>query len=114
MIGNDMYNREMPFYPGPYDSDNVDLTNFGSFGHFTQIVWKGTQQVGCATQYCPQGLTNAAYAQYFTVCNYYPPGEFSDMTLLRSWLTWQLGNIVGAYSNVGAPLGEPITVVVAQ
>ncbi|KAG9791587.1 hypothetical protein ABEF95_003226 [Exophiala dermatitidis] len=97
MIGNDMYNREMPNYPGPYDSNNVDTTNFASWGHFSQIVWKGTQQVGCATQYCPNGLTNAAYAQYFTVCNYYPPG-----------------NIAGAYANVGAPLGEPITVVIAQ
>ncbi|EXJ78888.1 hypothetical protein A1O1_09290 [Capronia coronata CBS 617.96] len=76
MIGNDMYNREMPFYPGPYDTNNVDTSNFGNWGHFSQIVWKGTQQVGCATQYCPQGLTNAAFAQYFTVCNYYPPGKF--------------------------------------
>ncbi|EXJ84003.1 hypothetical protein A1O3_04670 [Capronia epimyces CBS 606.96] len=97
MIGNDMYNREMPLYPGPYDSNNVDTSTFASWGHFTQIVWKGTQQVGCATQYCPQGLTNAAFAQYFTVCNYYPPG-----------------NIEGAYANIGAPLGEPITVVIEQ
>ncbi|KIW87842.1 uncharacterized protein Z519_11426 [Cladophialophora bantiana CBS 173.52] len=93
MIGNDMYNKEMPNYPLPYEVDNVDTSKFDSWGHFSQIVWKRTQQVGCATQFCPDGVVNADFTQYFTVCNYYPPG-----------------NIQGAYSNVGAPLGQPLTV----
>jgi hypothetical protein len=74
MIGNDMYNKEMPFYPLPYGLDNPDTTNFNSWGHFSQIVWKSTTLVGCATQFCPNGLVNAGFTQYFTVCNYYPPG----------------------------------------
>ncbi|OAL37550.1 hypothetical protein AYO20_03057 [Fonsecaea nubica] len=94
MIGNDMYNGEMPFYPLPYGVDNADTTNFSKWGHFSQIVWKGTQQVGCATQFCPNGVTNAEFTQYFTVCNYVPPGNYQ-----------------GSFSNVGAPLGQPITVI---
>jgi hypothetical protein len=98
MITNDMYNGEMPKFTGPYDTDTIDTSNFGAWGHFTQIVWKSTQQVGCATQYCPNGLQNAGgITPYFTVCNYYPPG-----------------NIRGAYSNVGAPLGQPIVTVIAN
>ncbi|OAP62583.1 hypothetical protein AYL99_01810 [Fonsecaea erecta] len=93
MIGDDMYNKEMPNYPLPYGLDDPDTSNFDSWGHFSQIVWKGTQQVGCATQFCPNGVVGAEFTQYFTVCNYYPPG-----------------NIQGAYSNVGAPLDQPITV----
>lgn len=97
MITNDMYNGEIGFYPGPYDTDNIDMTNFPQFGHFTQIVWKGTQNVGCATQFCPNGLVNAGFTNWFTVCNYGPPG-----------------NIRGAYANVGAPLGGPTVVVLAN
>ncbi|OQU99940.1 hypothetical protein CLAIMM_05508 [Cladophialophora immunda] len=93
MIGNDMYNKEMPHYPLPYGVDNPDTSNFDSWGHFSQIVWKETQQVGSATQFCPNGVVGAEFTQYFTVCNYYPPG-----------------NVQGAYSNVGAPLGQPVTV----
>ncbi|OAG44444.1 hypothetical protein AYO21_01440 [Fonsecaea monophora] len=103
MIGNDMYNGEMPYYPLPYGVDNADTTNFAKWGHFSQIVWKGTQQVGCATQFCPNGVTNAEFTQYFTVCNYVPPGA--------RMLIGGLGNYQGSFSNVGAPLGQPITVI---
>ncbi|KAL6248576.1 hypothetical protein RBB50_004831 [Rhinocladiella similis] len=93
MIGNDMYNNEMPYYPLPYGVNNPDTSNFGAWGHFSQIVWKGTTGVGCATQQCGT-LQGATFTQYFTVCNYYPPG-----------------NIGGAYSNVGAPLGQDIVII---
>lgn len=36
-------------------------------GHFTQLVWKATTQVGCGAFNCPDGW-------YFT-CEYYPPGN---------------------------------------
>jgi len=36
-------------------------------GHFTQVVWKGTEEVGCATASCSIGD--------IVVCNYYPPGN---------------------------------------
>lgn len=74
MIGNDMYNAEMPNYPLPYGVDNVDMTNFYYWGHFSQIVWASTTSVGCATGYCAN-LQGATYTNYFTICNYYPPGK---------------------------------------
>jgi allophanate hydrolase subunit 1 len=37
-------------------------------GHYTQIIWKNTTEVGC-------GLARGAQMDYF-VCQYNPPGNF--------------------------------------
>ena len=44
-----------------------------SCSHFTQVIWKNTQYVGCgkAIQLAPQEASNMAYY----VCNYYPGGN---------------------------------------
>ncbi|AWP20181.1 putative cysteine-rich venom protein-like isoform 2 [Scophthalmus maximus] len=42
--------------------------NGGVVGHYTQLVWYRSNQVGCAMASCP----NAAY-KYFYVCHYCPP-----------------------------------------
>ncbi|KAL1210551.1 Pathogenesis-related protein PR-1 [Cardamine amara subsp. amara] len=39
-------------------------------GHYTQIVWKNTQRIGCAHVICSGG------AGVFLTCNYDPPGNF--------------------------------------
>jgi hypothetical protein len=112
MIGNSMYNTEMPNYPLPYGQDNVDMSNFNNWGHFSQIVWRDTREVGCATQYCPDGLANtgSGISPYFTVCNYNPAGMTPfPLNLANGVLIRRSGNIQGAYSQVGAPLGQPIT-----
>ncbi|RWS04098.1 pathogenesis-related protein 1-like protein [Dinothrombium tinctorium] len=37
-------------------------------GHYTQLIWKSTKKIGCATApHCKFGSV--------TVCNYYPPGN---------------------------------------
>ncbi|KIV86526.1 hypothetical protein PV11_02133 [Exophiala sideris] len=78
MITNEMYNDEIGWYPLPYGQANPDMTNFEHWGHYSQIVWKSTTSVGCATQYCPNGLANtgSGVSPYFTVCNYSPPGNY--------------------------------------
>ncbi|XP_048106562.1 cysteine-rich venom protein Cau1-like isoform X2 [Alosa alosa] len=43
-------------------------------GHYTQIVWNRSDQLGCAMAHCP----NSKY-KYFYVCHYCPPGN-SQMT----------------------------------
>lgn len=42
----------------------------GRTGHFTQVVWKGTTQIGCGATYCNN------YRQIFYVCNYNPSGNY--------------------------------------
>jgi uncharacterized protein YkwD len=78
LITNLMYNGEIELYPG-YGSE-PDMSNFDAWGHYSQIVWNSTAEVGCATLYCSNGLANTApnITPYFTVCNYRPTGEYSD------------------------------------
>lgn len=35
--------------------------------HFTQMVWKGTKEIGCHNHKCPEG--------YYLVCEYRPAGN---------------------------------------
>jgi len=72
------YNGEVGYYTNLYGQANPDMSNFHNWGHFSQIVWKGTSRVGCATQYCPKGLANVGpyTPPHFTVCNYGPPGNY--------------------------------------
>ncbi|KAG4030969.1 hypothetical protein MFRU_010g00970 [Monilinia fructicola] len=48
----------------------------GDFLHFTQMVWQGSHQVGCAVKTC--GTDNSIYPGmyiWYSVCNYYPAGN---------------------------------------
>jgi hypothetical protein len=66
------YNGEIDLYPNAYGSE-PGMGSFHEWGHYTQIVWKGTKEVGCAVAYCDSGL--ASYPGYYSVCNYGPPGK---------------------------------------
>jgi hypothetical protein len=80
------YNNEAPNFVSLYGQStplNInDETAFDGWGHFTQIVWKATTLVGCATVDCtgkgngPNGLGNVGsnVAPIFTVCNYKSAG----------------------------------------
>jgi uncharacterized protein YkwD len=74
-ITNQWYDSEMSnwaFYgqDNPPEDMNIDL-----YGHFTQVVWKDSTKVGCATVKCPAG-TVLSFPSWYTVCNYNPPGNF--------------------------------------
>ncbi|XP_071995778.1 cysteine-rich venom protein ophanin-like isoform X2 [Engystomops pustulosus] len=45
-------------------------------GHYTQLVWYSSSQVGCWVSYCP----NAEYL-YFYVCQYCPAGNVNSINL---------------------------------
>ncbi|GAA5973097.1 hypothetical protein JCM8115_002582, partial [Rhodotorula mucilaginosa] len=52
-------------------------------GHFTQMVWKGTTQIGCAEKYCtpvrdPYGQW--AWDGFYYVCEYLAAGNIVGMT----------------------------------
>ncbi|THY06020.1 PR-1-like protein [Aureobasidium pullulans] len=87
------YNGEVGYFNNLYGQANPDMTNFEKWGHFSQLVWKGTTKVGCATQYCSGGLANVGQyvSPHFTVCNYGSPGNYA-----------------GEYAqNIGASLNKP-------
>jgi uncharacterized protein YkwD len=50
-----------------YDFANGRSSDGQAVGHFTQIVWRGTKQVGCAVATCN--------GQDLLVCNYSPAGN---------------------------------------
>ena len=111
IITNLFYNGEVGWYDGLYGQAQPSMSNFEHWGHFSQIVWKGTTHVGCYTKDCSgQGLANTGgnVSPYFTVCNYKSPGEFPSLMSRRgSWLT-SPGNFANEYgANVGQPLGHP-------
>ena len=46
-------------------------------GHYTQIVWRSSTGVGCATQRCTTGSPfSGSTTWYFFVCDYDPAGNF--------------------------------------
>jgi pathogenesis-related protein 1 len=51
-----------------YSGEPLDSSNWKDSGHYTQVVWKDTTHVGCATAECKGNM--------LVVCNYDPPGNF--------------------------------------
>lgn len=45
-------------------------------GHYTQIVWRSSVGVGCASQTCTTGSPFGSGSWVLTVCNYDPAGNF--------------------------------------
>ncbi|GAA5866246.1 hypothetical protein JCM1840_004054 [Sporobolomyces johnsonii] len=62
--------------PWEAEASEYDPTN-PVYSHFTQMVWKGTTELGCVQQTCPPGsIFDAAYGNAtFYVCEYNPPGN---------------------------------------
>lgn len=94
-ITNQWYNDEMGNW-GTYGQDNPPSgQSLNSYGHFTQVVWKSSTKVGCATVKCPSGTVLNGFPSWYTVCNYSPPGNFGG----------QYGD------NVLPPLGDAMVTV---
>ena len=93
-----MYYAEIGGFPLPYGQPQPDVSNVHAWGHFSQIVWKSTTSVGCATVDCSaSGLaeTGPGVPRWLTVCHYDPPG-----------------NVDGQYGeNVAEPKGVRVLVV---
>jgi hypothetical protein len=51
----------------------------GACGHFTQVIWKNTQYVGCGKAISPGNLCDpkSPTDSIWYVCNYYPPGNWN-------------------------------------
>ncbi|WP_404366616.1 CAP domain-containing protein [Corallococcus coralloides] len=47
-------------------------------GHYTQVVWRNTRRLGCATKRCTTNSPFGGSSPWdFWVCNYAPPGNFT-------------------------------------
>lgn len=66
----DAWGNERDLYT--FTPDN-DVTGFSEpTGHFTQLVWKSTQTVGCGVYACNG---DGGIGGYMLVCEYWPPGN---------------------------------------
>ncbi|KAG5978307.1 hypothetical protein E4U55_006280 [Claviceps digitariae] len=74
-ITNQWYNGEFSSFSPFYGMAQPPANIFEATGHLTQVVWKGTRKVGCATVKCAAGTIFSMHSQY-SVCNYYPPGNY--------------------------------------
>ena len=54
-----------------YDYDTNGCTDV--WGHYTQVMWKGSTRLGCGVAFCNDGQTDV------WVCNYDPPGNWIGM-----------------------------------
>ena len=78
VISNMWYNGEVNDFPASeYGKASPDMSNFSAWGHFSQVVWKSTTEVGCATQYCKTGtdMFPSKTSGWYTVCNYKGAGN---------------------------------------
>jgi uncharacterized protein YkwD len=75
------YNEE-----SDYDYSNPGYYENPGTGHFTQVVWKNTTEIGCGFR---SGCTDSIYP-YVWVCQYNPPG-----------------NVLGEFAENVLPPGEP-------
>lgn len=69
IIWNQFYTNEIGNYPG-FGNPNPPMGNFENWGHASQVIWKSTYAVGCASQVC-----GSLGGSTFTVCNYKGPGN---------------------------------------
>lgn len=51
-----------------YNGETIDYSNYQGFGHYTQIVWCQTTEVGCA-------MVQTSDGNMIVVCNYAPAGN---------------------------------------
>lgn len=70
-ITDGWYNNEIENY-NPYYGMDTPTGDLEAYGHATQIIWKESKTVGCATFDC----RGAQLGMWFTVCNYFPFGKF--------------------------------------
>jgi uncharacterized protein YkwD len=49
---------------------NYSAPGFGPAGHFTQLIWRGSKQVGCARAICP--------GYVYWICRYSPAGNYDS------------------------------------
>ena len=58
------------------DYNYVNNSCSGVCGHYTQIVWRNTESVGCGIKVCNTGSPFGGGTWTYVVCDYSPPGNY--------------------------------------
>ena len=61
----DLWASEQKYYHG----EKISYDNYHLFGHYTQIIWAKTTEIGCAEAVSKSG-------KHYWVCQYNPPGNY--------------------------------------
>ena len=74
-VGQNLYVKQGWYYKEEpnYNYSTGKSKNGGVIGHFTQVVWKSTTQIGCAVA---TGTYLAYQNSYYVCCNYFPAGNY--------------------------------------
>jgi cysteine-rich secretory family protein len=95
------------------ERDEYDFEKQGfstATGHFTQMVWKATTDVGCARKFC--AVDGREYEGWYLICHYWPAGNVEDQYDDEV----AVGNYTGPEDGagiVGARCGVVVTAAVA-
>ena len=69
----DLFAGERVYYHG----DKITERGIRKYGHYTQVIWPQTTEVGCAFAICPKNF------YYFCVCKYNPMGNIFGQKAVR-------------------------------
>ncbi|CAL4076686.1 unnamed protein product [Meganyctiphanes norvegica] len=109
-IVNNLYNevKNMP----DYVVDKLQKVPKGSVGHYTQLIWAKTREVGCGAVFYylykeKKGKLRKTYGRTF-VCNYGPSGNFKGGQVYErgSPASNCENGVSTTYENLCAPLSE--------
>jgi len=75
------WSAEAAAYTYSTNSCNPAETSSGECGHYTQLVWRTTNAVGCAVQQCTTNTPCSGFPDWaFVVCDYTPAGNWSGVS----------------------------------
>lgn len=75
------YKNELPYMRGFFGAEDIPEDVFHRVGHLTQVLWKATNRIGCASINCGKNMkvdgNPSSSLNKYTVCNYIPAGNIA-------------------------------------